>query len=387
MVKRISRLLCLCLALILSVSLLTGCQSSKLKPSKQALTEVGKVGDYPVRYEELVFLAENYKTDGMTEDELWALINENIITNYAILTLCDRAGVIYDEKQLEDDVQAYIDDMIATDSLTKKNYRETLRQNSMTDHYVRFTAEVDLRYAKLEVSLAQKGELLTDEEAVCEYIEENFIRTWHFMVANNEGDDAGENRLIAEDALADLKDGKTTMYKLIGGKHNEDLMISINGYTFGKGSMERAYEDAAFALDVDEYSEVVSAKGELASGEYVDCYYIIQRLSLDSDFIKENYDEMYASYTSSVIGTMLEEVKAELEFVPNDYARSLNVTDLESVGIGTDVTAIVVWSVVVVLIIAAVFAVVIIVRHVKNKEEARKAAKKALAEKKNGEKR
>jgi hypothetical protein len=375
--KLIGRIVALTLGIMLLLSLFTGCSSGRLKPSKQALREVGKVGDYTVYYEELSFLANTYKEEGITEDELWSLIKENIVANYAILTLCDRVGVAYDEKKLEDDVQNYIDSIIERDFGSRANYLEQLKKNGMTDNYVRFTAKVDLLYQQVPMALAKNGGLLTNEDEVCKYIEDNFIRTWHFMVANNAGDDAEQNKAIADNALAELKDGKTTMYKLIGGKYNEDIMISINGYTFGKGAMEKPYEDAAFALKIGEYSDVVTAKGELGTGEYVDCYYVIQRLELDSEFIKANYSEMYESYTDSVIAAKLSEIKDELEFVPNDLAKSLTVTQLESADIGVDTTAIITWCIVAAVVAVAVIIIVIIVRK---RKAAREAAKKEIAQ-------
>ena len=341
---------------------------------------MGKVGDHSVYYEELSFLANTYKTEGMSEDELWTLVKENIITNYAILTLCDKVGVTYDQKQLENDVQDYIDRIIENDfGGSRGKYLDGLKSNGITDNYIRFTAKVDLLYSQVSIALAKSGELLTNEEEVCAYIEENLIRTWHFMIANNASDNADENKDIAKNALDELKSGKTTMFKLIGGKYNEDTMITINGYTFGKGTMEKAYEDAAFALDIGEYSDVVEAKGELGTGEYVDCYYVIQRLDLEAEFIKQNYDEMYESYTSSIIANKLSALKDELEFVPNDYAKSLNITQLEPVSIGTDVTAIVAWSTTITVIAAVVIFAVI---YIRKKEAKRNRLKKALAEKK-----
>ncbi len=336
--NRFLGLICACLILTFT---LTGCSARKLAPSKQATLEVGTVGEYSVPYEELYFLATSYYEEGMTEEELSGLISENIVSNYAILTLCERMGVEYDKKELNGAVQAYMKEMIVSDFGSRSNYIKALRESGMTDNYIRFTVMVDILYSKLPTAMALKGELLADTDAVCKYVKDNFVRTWHFMIANNEGDDAAANLESAEKALGKLKDGSTSMYKLIGSALNEDLLIPFDGYTFGKGSMEKAYEDAAFALEVEGYSEVISARGELADGSIADCYYIIQRLPLDEEFIKKNYDTIYESYESSVIGASLEKTKAELSFVPNDYFSSLDLTALESAGVGTDITAVI----------------------------------------------
>ncbi len=372
------KLLCACLTLVIVLGAFSGCAARELSPSRRALREVGTVGEYSVPYEELYFLASNYYEEGMSEEELYALISENIVTNYAILTLCREKGVEYDQKQLKKDVKAYVENIIKTDFITRKNYLSALRDSGMTDHYVRYTAEVDLLYAKLPTALTLKGELLNEEDTVCAYVEENFVRTWHFMIANNEGDDVEQNRKNAEDALSQLKDGSVTMFKLIGGALNEDLLIPGDGYVFGRGAMETEYENAAFALEIGEYSDVISTRGELSNGEYVDCYYVIQRLPLEEDYIKQNYASIYEGYADAAVSQMLEEVKARLTFVPNEYFSSLSLTALEPVSIGTDTVAItVVVCVVSVSAVTAATAALLIKRFKKNTAKRLAAAKQS----------
>lgn len=376
------RLLCSVLIFILSASLLTGCQSRPLYAGKQATKSVGTVGEYDVPYEELYFLASSYKTEEMTSEELWELIGENIITSYAILTLCERYGLEIDSKELDEAVQSSIDDIIEEDfGGDRGDYIDALEQTCLTDHYVRFIMKTEILYGSLSTALASASEIETDEDAVVEYIEKNFVRTWHFMIADNEGDDASVNIANAQAALDALRAGETTMYKLIGSAQNEDLLITLDGYSFSRGSMEQAYEDAAFALEVGEYSEVITAKGELASGEYTDCHYVIQRLSLDSDYIKEHYSELYETYASSITAQKLDEVKRELVFTPNSYASSLDVTSLKEIGAGTDTFPIIITVICTVSAAVVALAVVLTVKHFKKKkqkllEEA--AARKAL---------
>lgn len=383
--RKIMQLLCCVLIFIMCIPLLVGCESRPLSASKQALAVVGTVGEYEVTYEELYFLASNYKTDGMSDEELWELVCENITSNYAILTLCDEYSVDYDENELDDAVQAYVDNIIENDfGGSRGKYLDSLEESHLTDHYVRFTARVDTIYDKLTRALISADEIETDEKKVTEYIEKNFVRTWHFMIANNDGDDIEENRENAQKALDDLRAGNTTMYKLIGSAKNEDLLITLDGYSFARGSMEKSYEDAAFALGVGEYSEVVSAKGELASGEYTDCYYVMQRLPLDKEYIKKNYSSLFDTYEEAIVAEKLDAVEKSLEFVPNEYAKSLDISDLEPVGAGTDVFLIVVICICSALVVGVTVTVILLVIHFKKKNrkmlEAAKA-KRALSEK------
>ena len=368
--SRFIKVICVGFSLILCLFALVGCESRPLSPSKQSLKTVGTVGEYEVSYEELYFLASNYKTEDMSADDLWKIVSENIISNYAILSLCDRYSVSIDEAELEDNVQAYIDRVITEDFGGKRsNYINALEESHMTDHYVRFTARTDILYENLYSYMANNGDIETDQEKVVEHIKNNFIRTWHFMIANNSGDDASKNFENAQNALSDLKSGKTTMYKLIGGALNEDLLIPSDGYTFTHGSMEKQYEDAAFALNIGEYSDVVEAKGELASGEYVDCYYVIQRLSLDEDYILDNYADLYDTYESSVVFQKLEQINAELEFTPNEYALSLDICNLKPITPGTDTFLITILCIIGVAVVAIIVTVVIVVICFKKKKE------------------
>ncbi len=381
--KKALRGMCAFIALIFCILSFSGCKSAKLTPSKLALTEVGKVGEETVYYEELYYLASAYKTEGMSSEQLWELINQNIITNHAIITLCRELGVEYDEKQLEDDIQAYVDNIVTTDCGSVSAYRDALKQNFMTDHYMRFVARTDLLYEKVPEALALKGEVISDKQEFTEYVNENFIRTWHFMIANNKGDNKVKNAQDIQAAYEALTSGKTTIYKLTSGKYdlpngsqNEDIMMPADGYAFTRGNMDTVYESAAFSLKVDEYSNVIMTKSSLANGEYVDCYYIIQRLSLDDEYIDDNYNELYDDYISAMAVQKLDKVKESLTFELNDFAKSLDILALESVGVGTDVGAIIIICVSVLALAGVVVAIVLCVRHVKNNKRSKKGKRR-----------
>ena len=354
-IKRSFRLICICLVIMLSLTALCSCKSRALSPDSLSGKEVGQVGDNTVYYDELYTLAKLSYKDGMTEKELWDTVSVKILDNYA--------------KQLEDDIQSSLDSMISeTFGGDRREYLDAL-ENMSTDRYTRFNIRVELLYSQLPLAIAEHGDMSADQAEVVKYIKNNFVRVKHFMIANNNGDDAAQNLAVAQSALAQLRGGETTMNKLIGGKYNEDLLIPFDGYTFGKGSMEEAYENAAFSLAVGEFSEVVTAEGELATGEVATCYYVIERLELDEDYIKSNYDTLYSSYSDVIVHQKLTETVADLKFEPNDFARSLNILALEDVSVGVDVTLILILSLSAVTVAGVTVATVFTVRHFVKKKK------------------
>ena len=383
---RILSAVCATLLLLLS---LTACSSSPLTPSAQAKKEVGTVGDHTVLYEELYTAAKGCYRDGITDEELKAAVYDELTYYYTILTLCENSGVEYDEEELEDTVQAQIDAYIDQQFGGKRSsYLKALKEQGSTDHYVRFVTRVNVIYSRLEAALIAKDQLSADEATVIDYIEKNFIRTQNFMIAVNEGDDPAVVLSDAQAARDALVSGKTDLYDLIGGRyilpggsvHEDTDPDAIS--TFGKGTMDEGYEQAVFALGIEEYSEVILIKDrELASGEIADCYFVAMRLPLTEELIKQNYDSLYSEYSATIINDMLVETRKGLTFVPNEYAKSLDLKSLPSIGIGTDVTLILWVTISTVAVAGITVAVLLTVRYQKNKKKKllEEKAKRVLA--------
>ena len=392
--KHFIRIFSLVLILILPVSLLASCNARRLSPSKEALACVGTVTvksadgavtTFDIPYEEFYFLAKTYapSIESGDQDELMKVISENITANYAILTLCADMGLTYDEKELRPEVKTAVEKVIDESfGGSRKKYLDGLYDMGMTDHYFRFVTGVDLLYSKLPTLYLQNGLLPDSETEIRKYIDnndddpsnDNFVCTKHILIFNDANDDKAENLANAEEARKLLLDGKS-INDLIGGKPinvNEDLLIPFDGYYFARGSMDEKYEKAAFELEVGGVSEIIESVAQSNSGEYVDCYYIIQRMPLDDEYVDKHLVDFSDGIAASMIAERLETLKSTLSFVPNDYAKSLDLSDLQAPPSETDTTAITVISVTVLIAIAVVVTVLLLkARHKKKHARAR----------------
>ena len=316
---------------------LCACGARPITSTKQAKQSVGKVGNFDVTYEELYSIVNNYRlqldvkyydesiSQETYKEELRTLVYDNIVSNYAVLTLASEEGITVDSEEVKESVQLSVESMIENDFGGKRSaYKRSLKENGLTDSYVRLSFGVDAVYSKLVARYLDNGIIKSDDAYIKQYIDNEFARTWHIMIVNDKTE-ASLNK--AKEALALIESGRS-MYDMIGSKYNEDYLMPYDGYYFPKGVMEEAYEDATFSLEIGKTSGIVAAKGETASGEPVDCFYIIQRLALDKDYISKNYDKLKEAYYGAAAFGMVSELQKTLKFEPNAYCEGLDLTDL-----------------------------------------------------------
>ena len=373
MKNRSIKLISIIIIITMLASVLSSCESQPIKSSKSALASVGTVGDYEITYEELYFLAYNYSAEltaehgknGWGKEQLIERINENIVSNYAVLTPAKEAGISMDTDDHKEKVQIALDSYIESEFGGKRgNYKKTIKDMGATDNYVRFTIGVELLYSEL-VSEYLKTGVLSDEEAfIRKTIKDEFIRTWHIMISNEDG--SQENYSKAEEALKKIKSG-TSMYEMIGSIYNEDFMeTSLDGYYFIRGTMDEAYEEAAYDLRIDGISDIVRSVGQNGDGETVDCYYIIQRLPLEDHYINKNFETLKDQYYTSVVYGMVEELSDSLKFVPNEYFNTLDILNLKAPK-QTDPVIVITLTSVGIAVMGAATAIVLVVRNSRKK--------------------
>lgn len=375
--NRIRSLAALGLSLCLLSLSLFACGANPKGKTMDADTVVGTVDGKDVYYDELYFLVSNYLPsvkETAKEDpakmrvELDRLIRENITVNFAILKLCETVGLEVDEKTLEKNAKSDLKSKIELEfGGDKKLYRESLSEVGLTERYLLYASKIDMMYASLLTHYPQKDLVIDDTVALRAYIKENFVRVRQIMNPDLEA---------ITKAKESLDSGKSMMWA-IGSAYNQDFGdVSGNGYYFCRGEMDKAYEDAAYALEIGEISDIVKANGE-HNDFYGDCYYVLQRLALDNDYITANFETLKDQYYGSVIAEDMNEIKANLSFVPNELYGELDLTELPVARDTVSVWVILLWvglGVAVVTVGVIVTVILLKKKHRKKNVGVRRAA-------------
>lgn len=306
-------------------------------------TVVGSVNGYDVYYEELRWMTMQYKelmaasygkdiwenkeTAEKYRKELEDAVFSNIISNYAVLTLCDDDMLkINGEKlidingsEVEQIIEEYVDATIE-DAGSEAAYKEALEKNYLTDSLYRFISGVDICESILFNYYCSLAIIDDSDEAAIDYIYENFIRTVHIYIQNDKDDDTEANRALAEAVRLKLVGGED-INTLVKNYSEDRYMASSDGYYFTHGQYSEAYENAAFALGIGEISPVI----ETYSG-----FYVIQRLELDGAYIGAHFDtELKEQYLLAVFNKEIEECKNTLSFTLNDFGKDIDLTEMK----------------------------------------------------------
>ena len=352
------------IAAILAAIMLISCSGSVLdgaNSTEDELRVIGTIGEYEVCYDELYYLvmacssimANKYGDDiwkseelaAQYDEELKAMVLERITSNYAILLLCeeygikntlsDRDAIKYVNRQIDSVLYAIainngievsfketssgnIKYKYVGDGLERATeiFRKMLEEEHLTERVMRLTLGVEFAFERLsEVLTGEKGEIIFSAEDIEEYMfSDKFIATRHILIQNDKGDSVEENRRIAEDLLAQYKNGEP-MDKLLGSKYNEDVsMTSALGYYFTYGEMDKTYEDAAFALKVGEVSDIVETE---------DGFFIIERLEKSSTYMLGNLESFANQITYALINQKVRDFQSTLSLSMSEFGNSV----------------------------------------------------------------
>lgn len=342
MIKRLS----LALAVLMLIgACLTSCGVQPIKSTEEEAKIIGKIGKYEVRYEELRYIVLNHKVDMALEfgENIWTekaeeyeaelikRVNDTVVSDYyALQAMADYYYVaggaegMMNEEPIRDAVQETVE--LAVDEAGSKNkYKKMLADQYLTDHLFRFYCSLEECATELFYILSQDlGIIDGSEEHINEFIDSGkFIRTNHIFLKGV----TEENLELANTLLAQLKecdrDKRELELIMLKGIHCSDYtMTTRHGKYFARHTSDYSdeYELAAFELGVGSLSDIVKTP---------EGYYIILRLELEEDYIKQNYEDFRADIMGSEFNENLAEFKKDLTFELNDYGKTIKYLEIE----------------------------------------------------------
>lgn len=303
---------------LLSLTLLfAGCGSAALESTQEELTPVMTIGGYEVPYELYRYVAMNYKNqyeaglDEAAAAELWlgedgkALLEtletetaDTLKNLYVTLSLAETYSLTPDSALINESVSTRMDEIYESYENDTDAYLESLRPYYMNDSVYRFLIQDEVLTEELFYAMLNSGDILSDEDALRAKIEsDEFIRIKQILIASDNGNSAEDNRALAEDIHSRLENGAD--FDTLIETYGEDLYMFNNddGYYIIRGNRYEAFEDAAFALDVGEFSDIVETDAGFS---------ILMRYEKKQSYLDTHFDALCQEYFDSAYNALLQ---------------------------------------------------------------------------------
>lgn len=300
-----------------------GCASSA-KPEEDTRTVASANGKYEISYDLYLYFYRNYLaalTDADFEDgkaeESEARLREQCFTAlqnvYGTVLACEENGVTLDDSTVVESAELKITEAI--ESLGgKSDFYTALKRNYMTESVYRFMMLLEAAEDKLYNELLLHGIIDNSDETVMAAIKgKDFVRIVQVLIANNNGFSEEKNKETAEKVLQLAKEG-SDFDKLISNYSN-DYSMTQDGYYFTRNYMLKEIEDAAFALEVGEISEIIETKNG---------YHILKRLPKEDSYMTKNYTTLKAQYESCQFYSLIDAASAKITITGNELLASIN---------------------------------------------------------------
>ena len=319
----------------------TSCGDDKklLESTKDDQIVVMTVAGHDVPLELYRYVALNYKRvyeTGKSSDmwlgesgaalmeELNADVEETIVTLYATLAMCEEYGILADDAYITDSLEITMDAVYEEYEYDYKAYADAIAQYNMNDSVYRFIMRNELLSAELLNALTEAGKIPDDDDAIrAVFDSDDFIRVKQLLSSNENGVSDEDCLARAEELLGQINGGAD--FDELVQKKGQDLFMFNNddGYYFARGYLDTAFEDAAFALEIGEVSDIVKTSAG---------YSIIKRYEKDPAYIEKHFDDLREDYISGLYNLAVEAFAETLTVTPTDELQNysiFNLTDTE----------------------------------------------------------
>lgn len=261
---------------------------------------------------------DSYWTDNTeAEEKLKQTVLDTIKSDYAVKVLAANNSI-----SLEDKDYASVSSQLTSfkeSYETEDAYQAMLSSSYMTESLCQSFLENSTLSSKVGTTLlAEDGKYQITEDEMREILATDYVRASHILIYfDTDGTDT--QKKLAEEALKRAKAGED--FDSLVAEYGQDSGMTDNtdGYYFTYGEMVTEFEEAAFALEVGEVSEIVESQYG---------YHIIKRLPMEESYIEENMESLMSGYRSAQYNKEYKQVIADSSVEFGAYYDSINTATL-----------------------------------------------------------
>lgn len=242
------------------------------------------------------------------KDRVTTMYNTEIRRNHTVFAECEKYGILLTEEEARELDRNNAEFVAAFGG--PDYFRQALDPYYMTEYYFQYQSELELLYGKLESCYMENGQILTEDADIRAMLDTDaFVRCKHILIKNDVGEDAAENRKLAEDLLGRIQAGED--FDTLMNEYTEDpgIQSEPGGYYFFRGEMDAAFEEASFALADGEISDIV----ESSYG-----YHIIYRCEKDPAYMDEHFETIRSTYLALAFYQVLDAASADWQIVKSE---------------------------------------------------------------------
>lgn len=252
-------------------------------------------------------IAEDVKRDSM----------EMIGNIYSLFTAAKEEGIDPFGEMINTLTDMKMEEIRATYK-NDKEYLETIKLFYMTDSVYSVLTRYEIVFEQLYELYVKNGKIDTSDEAVIEYMNgDGCVRVKQILVSFERHSEEEAYSLAQEiyDTVTGFagEDGKIDEAKFdeLTDKRGEDLFMFKNrdGYYICRGYSDKAFENAAFSLEMGKVTEPV----RVSAG-----YSVMLRAPKDADYIEENINTLSEACLTGIYRSILDEYSANAEIVTNE---------------------------------------------------------------------
>lgn len=294
-------LLCACTAepTITSGSLL-------LNGQNVAVDAVLTIQEHPIsadayRYQFMTLKAEMQSEDEAetwdeeTQEAFKVRVAEYLALMVAVEETAEQYGISRGEAS-----EAYAAEQLATvraEYPDDDEFNAILQANYMTESQFLYLLETDyIQYQLYEAMFGESGYYTLTENQLQSVINRDYVRVRYIKIAFTDENET-EKQAYAEQILREIRDGLDYTDAVNTYTEESGMQGNPDGLYFSHGmTKDSTFEDACYALEVDEISEIIRGDG---------AFYIIKRLPIETEYVTENAETLLDEYYEDIFSEQL----------------------------------------------------------------------------------